>query len=226
MSRSSKPRRRRARAARALFSLCLALSALLLPLAPAQAAPPAPCTGVHAGDERWGPEILPRPWEEPIGPLLFGYSRSGHLAPDDFLDTYWDPGANSWRYPPQDGFVVRPDGAADKRAEELDVGDRLDRFGSEYGSFLAPAGAHYAARSLPPQSLTTREAGLPCGYHQYEVIRPFTVWQGPIAPWFAQPGGGTQILLDPAFLQPGEGQRLNVRWLVSNGYLAQADDLP
>lgn len=218
------PRRRRA-----LLALCFGLVTVLAPAAPAHAAPhadrPEPCTGIHAGDERWGPAVLPRPWQEPVGPLLAGYSRSGNLPPDRFLAEYWDSAAESWKYPPLDGFEVLPDGSADKDAEVLEVGEELDRFGSEYGSFLAPAGDDYAERSLPPQSLTTREADFPCGYHRYEVARPFTAWEGPIAAWFAQPGGGTQILLDPAFLQPGEGQRLNVRWLLSNGYLKPADDL-
>lgn len=224
------------RCVRVLLSLGVGLSAVLIPVVPVQAGPGptasaspvgphVPCSGVHAGDERWGPEFLPRPWQEPVGPLLDDYSRSGDLAPAEFLDTYWDSAANSWRYPPQDGFEVGPDGSPEKHPEVLDVGDDLDRFGSEYGSFLAPAGDDYAERSLPPQSLTTREADFPCGYHRYEVARPFTVWEGPIAPWFAQPGGGTQILLDSAFLQPDEGQRLNVRWLLSNGYLKPADDL-
>ncbi|WP_243789619.1 TNT domain-containing protein [Saccharopolyspora gloriosae] len=226
------------RGVRVLMALSVGLSAVLIPVVPApfgpaqtasaqpsSSGPHVPCSGVHDGDERWGPEHLPRPWQEPVGPLLDGYSRSGDLAPAEFLDTYWDPAANSWKYPPQDGFDVRPDGSPDKEPELLEVGDDLDRFGSEYGSFLAPAGDDYAERSLPPQSLTTREADFPCGYHRYEVARPFTVWEGPIAPWFAQPGGGTQILLDSAFLQPDEGQRLNVRWLLSNGYLKPADDL-
>jgi hypothetical protein len=53
----------------------------------------------------------------------------------------------------------------------------------------------------------------------YEVIKPFIAWQGSIAPWFGQPGGGRQIKLDPVFLNPGEGQRLNVKWLLEHGYL-------
>ena len=115
------PRPRAPRRRRALLSLCCGLAVVLVPAAPVHAAPapdrPEPCTGVHAGDERWGPEVLPRPWQEPVGPLLTGYSRSGNLTPDRFLSEYWDPDADSWKYPPQDGFETRPDGRADKDVE-------------------------------------------------------------------------------------------------------------
>nr|WP_200070836.1 TNT domain-containing protein [Saccharopolyspora sp. HNM0986] len=211
----------RARGVRLLLALFMVLSAGMLPALPAHAEPE-PCTGVHQGDERLGPENLPAARQRPVGPLLAGYSRTGELSTEDFLDRYWDPGADSWRYPPQDGFAVGPDGAARKHPQVLRAGTDLDRFGSEFGSFLAPAGDHYAERSLPPQSLLTREPRFPCGYHEYEVARDFTAWQGEIAPWFAQRGGGQQILLDPAFLDPGQGQRLNVRWLVAHGYLEPA----
>ncbi|NEE55984.1 TNT domain-containing protein, partial [Streptomyces sp. SID8455] len=37
-----------------------------------------------------------------------------------------------------------------------------------------------------------------------------------------QPGGGRQIKLDAVFLNPGEGERLNVKWLLDHGYLTSA----
>ncbi|WP_369381756.1 TNT domain-containing protein [Streptomyces sp. cg36] len=207
------------------------VATLLFGAAPAQAAPavadaapatpaPAPlCTGAYEGDERLGPVNLPRPWQDPVGPLVLGYHRTGHLTPAAFLATYWDSTAGSWKYPPDDGFAHRPDGTPDKRAVRLNVGEDLDRFGSEYGAFLAPAGAAYGRRALPPQSLVTREAAFPCAYHAYEVTKSFTVWQGRIAPWFEQRGGGRQIKLDPAFVDPGAGGKLSVKWLLDHGYL-------
>ncbi|MFJ8309958.1 MULTISPECIES: TNT domain-containing protein [unclassified Streptomyces] len=180
---------------------------------------PAACSGTYEGDERLGPQNLPRPWDQPVGRLVFGYHRTGHLTPRTFLATFWDSTAGGWKYPPDDGFAHRPDGTPDKRAVELRAGEDLDRFGSEYGSFLAPAGAPYSRRALPPQSLITREAGYPCAYHAYEVVKSFKVWQGRIAPWFDQPGGGRQIKLDPAFVDPGPGRALNVKWLLDHGYL-------
>ena len=77
----------------------------------------------------------------------------------------------------------------------------------------------YATRSIPPQNL---DATPPAArnYHDYRVIRPLTVDAGPIAPWFAQPGGGLQYQLD-ATLVPGAPSPLDVMWLVTNRYLAR-----
>ncbi|MFF8277318.1 TNT domain-containing protein [Streptomyces lateritius] len=182
--------------------------------------PPAPCTGEFEGDKRLGPKYLPKKKQEPVGPLLRHYQRTGKLSSSDFLKKYWEGPADtgSWKYPPNDGFA-EVNGELDKAPDVLEEGERLDRFGSEYGAYLAPAGDLYAERALPPQNLNTRDAAFPCDYHLYEVTKPFTAWEGGIAPWFEQPGGGRQIKLDPAFLNPGEGQRLNVRWLLDHGYL-------
>jgi hypothetical protein len=188
--------------------------------------PPAPCTGEYQGDARLGPRNLPRSWQSPVGPLLKNYQRTGGLSPRVFLAKYWKDdspqGPGGWKYPPNDGFAETNSGEVDKHVEVLEPGEDLDRFGSEYGSYLAPAGDPYAKRALPPQNLNTRDPKYPCDYHRYTVKLPFPVWQGRIAPWFEQPGGGQQVKLDPALLAPGEGERLNVKWLLDHGYLAPA----
>ena len=182
------------------------------------------CTGRFLGDARLGPKRLPATWERPVGPLLTGYKRTGGLAPAEFLRRYWEGPADGggWKYPPHDGFA-EVNGEVDRHRVWLRPGAVLDRFGSEYGGFLAPAGDPYAKRALPPQNLNTRDATRPCDYRLYRVQRPFPVWQGRIAPWFAQPGGGQQIKLDAALLDPGEGERLNVKWLLRNGYLVEVN---
>ncbi|MFE5093798.1 TNT domain-containing protein [Streptomyces sp. NPDC056638] len=182
-----------------------------------------PCTGEFRGDARLGPRWLPNGRLAPAGPLLKGYKRTGALSPQAFLKKYWEGPADtgSWKYPPNDGFG-QVNGQIDKEPAKLRAGQRLDRFGSEYGSYLAPAGDAYAERALPPQNLNTREADVACDYRVYKVAKPFWVWQGSIAPWFEQPGGGQQIKLDAVFLDPGQGQRLNVKWLLEHDYLKSA----
>lgn len=186
----------------------------------------APCTGRFQGDARLGPEHLATPSQRPFAGLLAGWQRTGGLSPTAFLDKYWEGPADtgSWKYPPDDGFGT-VNGSLDKWAARLEKGEKLDRFGSEYGRFLAPEGAGYGERSLPPQSLNTSEPAYPCAYHVYRVNRPLTVWQGSIAPWFEQEGGGQQILLDPALLpvseRPAAGEALNVKWLLAHGYLTR-----
>jgi hypothetical protein len=76
----------------------------------------------------------------------------------------------------------------------LPIGQKLDRFGSEYGSFLAALGAPYIERSLPPSNLNTFDGDYPFNYYVYQVTKSFEVGLGPIAPWFEQPGMGTQFL--------------------------------
>ncbi|CAL9315951.1 TNT domain-containing protein [Streptomyces sp. SudanB25_2051] len=216
-----------------LSALALAVTALSAPAVPAVAAEssavdvrkarPAACTDAFQGDSRLGPKYLPRPSEKPVGPLLKGYQRTGGLSAKAFLAKYWKEesaeGPAGWKYPPNDGFA-EVNGRVDKHVEVLEPGEELDRLGSEYGSYLAPAGDPYAKRALPPQNLNTRDAAFPCDYHVYRVERPFPVWQGRIAPWFEQPGGGQQIKLDPALLDPGAGQRLSVKWLLEQPFLS------
>lgn len=96
----------------------------------------------------------------------------------------------------------------------LPVGAKLDRFGSEYGSFLSPLGAPYIARALPPSNLNAEPgAQYPFNYHVYEVTKEFEVRMGPIAPWFEQPGMGTQYLADMPVLQ-----------LVEKGFLRRLNE--
>ncbi|MFC5667719.1 TNT domain-containing protein [Kitasatospora misakiensis] len=215
-----------------------AVVALLAPTAPAlaagatPAAPPAigaaaatpsdECSEADLqGDPRLGPANLPT--TGPVGRELIGYRRTGNLSTEKFLDTYYSPTANNgkpgWIYPPANGYVTLPDGTPIEFEITLYPNQRIDRYGSEYGSFLAPEGLPYASRSIPPQSLDSTPAPS-CNYHDYKVIKPFAVHAGPIAPWFGQPGYGLQYQLDAA-LVPNGPARLNVLWLVDNGYLAR-----
>jgi hypothetical protein len=166
-----------------------------------------------------GPKILPD--KGSIAPIVRGYKRLGGLTESRFLATYWDPKANngkgSWRYPPDNGFLI-VDGRPVEFPLTLAPGQLVDRFGSEYGSFLAPQDTPYAERALPPQSLDNYDAGFTCNYHLYRVLKPFETETGPIAPDFGQPGLGLQFQLVSSLL-PGDPATANVMWLVSNGYL-------
>lgn len=114
-----------------------------------------PCTGEFQGDARLGPKWLPKKKEAPVGPLLNGYERTGDLSPADFLKKYWEGPADSgsWKYPPNDGFG-EVNGELDKEPAKLRTGQRLDRFGSEYGSYLAPAGTRTPSARCPRRAST------------------------------------------------------------------------
>ncbi len=102
---------------------------------------------------------------------------------------------------------------------DLRPGQEIDRYGGEGGRFVGPDDTPYAWRAIPPSNLV----GVPaaeCYYHEYRVLRPFTVYGGPIAPWFGQPGGGVQYQLDGSLI-PGAPARVDVAWLLAHGYLAR-----
>ncbi|MFG2843967.1 TNT domain-containing protein [Kitasatospora sp. NPDC048296] len=211
---------------RLLVAPLAAAAAVLAPSIPAaadtKATPSGQCSAAFFdNDARLGPQDLPT--TGPVGWQLIGYQRTGGASDQDFLTKYYDQAANGgkggWIYPPADGYATLPDGTPIESDLTLYPDENIDRYGSEYGSFLAPEGEPYANRAIPPQSLDgTPAAG--CNYHDYKVVKPFTVHAGPIAPWFNQPGWGLQYQLDASLL-PGGPARLNVLWLVENGYLAR-----
>ncbi|MFO0962133.1 MAG: glycohydrolase toxin TNT-related protein [Phycisphaerales bacterium] len=82
-------------------------------------------------------------------------------------------------YPPEDGFQF-----GIRSLRTLERGILVDRFGGPGGTYLAPAGTPFPARSLRPGPLGE--------YHLYEVISPLEVWEGTTAPWFGQPGNAVQ----------------------------------
>jgi RHS repeat-associated protein len=98
-------------------------------------------------------------------------------------------------YPPNQGFVGTP------ITQTLAAGVRIDRIGFEGGTFASPEGTPVPMRSLSPAA-----QGGP--YNVYEVVKPFDVQSGTTAPWFGQPGTGTQYQLPT-----------NVRQLIQSGQL-------
>jgi hypothetical protein len=65
---------------------------------------------------------------------------------------------------------------------------RIDRYGSDFGSFVSPEGTPFPARSLHPEA-----AGRP--YSVFEVVKPIDVDAGVAAPYYGQPGLGVQYEL-------------------------------
>ena len=83
------------------------------------------------------------------------------------------------------------------------------------GCFISAALAPYSQRALPPSNLDTSPDApdFPNNYHVYLVLKDLTVTGGPIAPWFGQPGYGTQFFTgDP-----------NIMQLIDQGFLERQD---
>ena len=98
-------------------------------------------------------------------------------------------------YPPNNGFE------GEIKTKVLQKGERFDRFGTESGRFVSPEGTPFEMRSLPKNRFNETPS-------LYEVIKPFEVNSGKIAPYYFQKGGGTQYFLDRS-----------VKWYRTNGYL-------
>ncbi|KAG7010158.1 hypothetical protein G7Y79_00001g004300 [Physcia stellaris] len=163
-------------------------------------------------DPRLGPVQLPTAF--PLRSFVSDYDRFGGHPPGVFLAKWTDPETGLYRYPPQDGFQLDVEGKPIKGNMTLLPGTKLDRFGSEYGSFVSAAESPYAQRALPPSSLDTSPLApdYPYNYHVYVVERELPVIGGPIAPWFGQPGLGAQFYI---------GDAGNVLQLIEKGFLVR-----
>ena len=99
------------------------------------------------------------------------------------------------RWPPNKGFDDKPAPAT------LLPGIKVDRYGSPKGSYVSPEGTPLEMRSLPKGSDLKP-------LNSYQVVKPIEVEAGNAAPWFNQPGGGTQFKLP-----------IPVQELIDTGYL-------
>ncbi|KAG0342982.1 hypothetical protein BG000_010875 [Podila horticola] len=141
-------------------------------------------------DARLGPKKLPKFF--PLNDITHPYDRLGGLCAAEFL-AKWTLNGN-YTFPDDNGFVINTSNEPIKGNATLLTGTLVDRFGSEFGTFLSPAEAPYPQRSIPPSNLDTPKDRpfYPFNYHVYKVVQPFVVEAGPIAPYFGQPGAGTQ----------------------------------
>ena len=112
------------------------------------------------GDDRLGPVRLPS--RLPLGGLFDTYDRFGGLCPGEFLQKWFDTTTGYYRYPTANGFQVDTAGSPIKGNVTLPVGLLIDRFGSEYGTYVSPEGAPYMQRALPPSNLDTPKDNFGC----------------------------------------------------------------
>ncbi|HEL0610584.1 TPA: TNT domain-containing protein [Streptococcus equi subsp. zooepidemicus] len=88
----------------------------------------------------------------------------------------------------------------------IDPGTLVDRYGNNNtGRYFSPAGASFGERALPPYMEKMPKK-------TYITIKPIPNKKGPVAPWFDQPGMGTQYFTD---MEGG--------YLEKYGYLVEID---
>jgi Tuberculosis necrotizing toxin len=110
--------------------------------------------------------------------VVRGWDPTGGMTWDDFASQFGTP--QSRKYPLNDGF---PLGFVPQPAH-LPEGAIIDRFGSDYGRYLAPDGTPFADRGLAPESVGG-------DYSRYMVTgKPLPPgWQiveGPVQPYYGQ----------------------------------------
>lgn len=147
------------------------------------------------------------------------------LPPNSPLFDGYDPAPVGPEFTRPDGGLIYPDDSLPSKPyaipgtvidnAELPQGTVVDRFGYPGGAYLSPEGVPFAERALPPDSVSKP-------YYQYVVDDPsklppgWRIEQSQAAPWFNQPGGGTQYRI----IAP-DGQRESVQALIDSGYLKE-----
>lgn len=137
------------------------------------------------------------------------YDPTGGLGQSEWDKQYWPTGAKDKYGNPELTWPdpqTHPQGFSSPESRQptvLPPGHTIDRFGPGFGRFTSPTDTPFPERGLPPGNLTD-------GYHQYEVVKPIPVWEGPIAPAMGQPGGGTQYYMPHSVVD-----------LVNAGYLKE-----
>ncbi|MBO1512691.1 T7SS effector LXG polymorphic toxin [Metabacillus bambusae] len=124
---------------------------------------------------------------------------------------YYDQETGNINWPPNNGFEGKP------IKIEIERGTVIDRYGAPSGTFVSPAGIPYEQRAL---ALHSDEAP----YHKYEILEPFGVESGKIAPWFDRPGGGTQYYtgnIKVIDIETGEMVEATVENLEKLGYIRE-----
>ncbi|TCJ16391.1 DUF4237 domain-containing protein, partial [Flaviaesturariibacter flavus] len=101
----------------------------------------------------------------------------------DVRNSNWVDHNGNFIWPSREGFATEP------TTVTLKPGDRFNRYGSEAGTFASPAGTPLNQRAMAPGSTAKPLT-------EYEVLKPFDAKAGKTAPWFGEPGGGTQYKFD------------------------------
>jgi Tuberculosis necrotizing toxin len=129
--------------------------------------------------------------------VVRGWDATGGMSWDDFASQFGTLESRIW--PGNDGF---PPGYAPQPAQ-LPEGAIIDRFGSEFGRYLAPDGTPFSDRALAPESVGG-------DYNRYIVtgksLPPgWRIVEGPVEPWYGQtpsPGTLQYMILGPDGVKP------------------------
>ncbi len=114
---------------------------------------------------------------------------------------YYDQATGEVIWPPNDGYW------GDSFEFTLVPGMKLERYGSDYGSYMSLYGNPYEMYSAAPDTEYKP-------YSVFVVTKPFTAKVGAVAPWFDQPGGAVQVQLPDSvgnYINAGYLQRVEYK---------------
>lgn len=189
---------------------------------PSMPSPPAPLGGTMQPMMRRGltglrnlmgfrnaprPQMTPTPSRYPRGREWLGNPATmvdaeagGAFTHPKTNPDIWDPVGKRW-----DFEAAAPNDGADAfgwESHRLEVGTKVDRFGSPRGKYVSPMGTAVSERAVPPIDDPSST------YRAYEVKKPFNVQKSGVAPAFNEEGGGIQYMTEQS-----------VEDLVNDGYL-------
>ncbi len=170
--------------------------------------------------------------------------KSGAEGPGKVISEANKAKINGWKYPPSDDLYLKYKDVYDNpkyfdqitgdaiypgmygdpniggftngiyKTKTLTLGQVIDRYGSNgTGQYFSPGGSSFESRALPPFMETQP-------YTQYEVLKPFEVKSGEIAPWFGKVGKGIQYYSDIEIIDSlGNSVKATVQTLIDEGYI-------
>ncbi len=115
---------------------------------------------------------------------LGGFGATGLYVANNFLNSIHVDSSWLGYYPANNGFIGAPESIT------LNSGTIIQHIGGTCGKYVAPYFTDPMSLSLPYNKLPLMNQ-----LNLYVVNQEFTVMAGKAAPWFGQPGGGTQYLL-------------------------------
>lgn|GEM_PF-2827025 len=161
-------------------------------------------SGLSGGAAAFGTELLmggdlESAWEAAKKGAKFGVAAGavigGYSGYKQAVKNFVNPWNGKFVYPENNGAL------GEWTSRTLNPGERIDRYGSVEGNYFSPEGTPTEMRSLHPSINTDN-------YHLYEVLKSFDVQSSTIAPFYNQPGLGTQLL-----------SKFNAKYLLENGYI-------
>ncbi len=140
----------------------------------------------------------------------------------DFFEADWVNSPYAAEARKDHGFdtsITSFDGTYKMRAESvIEEGKEIERYGSNFGSYVTDIGTPYEELSLPeiPEDRPYHVFRFKAGFREAAKKAGIRIWKGYIAPAWECPGGGIQYYFDDAL-----GRDVSVFKLIDDGVIEE-----